>query len=53
MLAAAEDDDNGTSDFETAVDEVFGLGKKDFASSATFGSKDNAIPLKFNRLAGK
>jgi hypothetical protein len=53
MLAAAETDDNGASDFETTADEGFSRGKKSFKSSATFGSKDNAIPLKFNRLAGK
>lgn len=53
MLAAADTDDNGASDFETTADEGFSRGKKSFKSSATFGSKDNAIPLKFNRLAGK
>ncbi|OBT86115.1 hypothetical protein VE02_05436 [Pseudogymnoascus sp. 03VT05] len=53
MLAAAETDDNGASDFETTTDEGVSRGKKCFKSSATFGSKDNAIPLKFNRLAGK
>lgn len=53
MLAAAEEDDNETSDFETTVGEIFSHEKKAFSPSATFGSKDNAIPLKFNRLAGK
>lgn len=53
MLAAAETDDNEGSDIETTADAGFDRGKKDFKSSTTFGSKDNAIPLKFNRLAGK
>ncbi|ELR08989.1 hypothetical protein VC83_05985 [Pseudogymnoascus destructans] len=53
MLAAAETDDNEASDFETTADEGFSRGKKSFKSLAAFGSKDNAIPLKFNRLAGK
>lgn len=53
MLAAAETDDNGTSDFEMTADEEFSRGRKTFKTSATFGSNDNAIPLKFNRLAGR
>ncbi|OBT96013.1 hypothetical protein VE01_06798 [Pseudogymnoascus verrucosus] len=53
MLAAAETDDDGASDLETTADGGYSRGKKSFGSSATFGSKDNAIPLKFNRLAGK
>ena len=53
MLAAAETDDNGASDFEMTADEGFSRGRKTFKTSATFGSNDNAIPLKFNRLAGR
>lgn len=53
MLAAAETDDNGVPNFETAADEEFSRGRKSFKTSATFGSNDNAIPLKFNRLAGR
>ncbi|KFY01229.1 hypothetical protein V490_01005 [Pseudogymnoascus sp. VKM F-3557] len=55
MLTAAEtddDDDEGPS-LETTVDEGFNQGRKSFKPTGTFGSKDNAIPLKYNRLAGK
>ncbi|KFY45214.1 hypothetical protein V495_03078 [Pseudogymnoascus sp. VKM F-4514 (FW-929)] len=54
MLTAAETDydDEGPS-FETTADEGLDQGRKSFKPTGTFGSKDNAIPLKFNRLAGK
>ncbi|KFZ12618.1 hypothetical protein V502_07008 [Pseudogymnoascus sp. VKM F-4520 (FW-2644)] len=53
MLAAAGTDDDGVSNFETAADEELSRGRKSFKTSATLGSNDNAIPLKFNRLAGR
>ncbi|KFX90270.1 hypothetical protein O988_08276 [Pseudogymnoascus sp. VKM F-3808] len=54
MLTAAETDydDEGPS-FETTAGEGLDQGRKSFKPTGTFGSKDNAIPLKFNRLAGK
>ncbi|KFY19034.1 hypothetical protein V493_08181 [Pseudogymnoascus sp. VKM F-4281 (FW-2241)] len=52
MLAAAETEDDEISSFETNADEELSRGRKSFKSSPTFGSKDNAIPLRFNRLAG-
>ncbi|OBT68173.1 hypothetical protein VE03_02401 [Pseudogymnoascus sp. 23342-1-I1] len=51
MLTAAETGDAEASNFEAMADEP-SRGRKGFKNpSAAFGSNDNAIPLKFNRLA--
>ena len=53
MMAAAETDDDGVYNFEMTANEGTDGGRKSFKPSAIFGSHNNAIPLKFNRLAGK
>lgn len=54
MLAAAETEDDEASNFEATAEKESSRGRKGFNNpSATFGSNDNAIPLKFNRLARK
>lgn len=54
MLAAAETEDDETPNFEATAEKESSRERKSFKNpSATFGSNDNAIPLKFNRLARK
>ncbi|KFY50267.1 hypothetical protein V496_09462 [Pseudogymnoascus sp. VKM F-4515 (FW-2607)] len=54
MLAAAETEDDEAPNFEPTAEKESSRGRKGFKNpSATFGSNDNAIPLKFNRLARK
>lgn len=54
MLAAAETEDDEAPNYEPTAEKESNRGRKGFKNpSAAFGSNDNAIPLKFNRLARK